>query len=419
MQRDRADQLGEVAAVFFRLSLRLQSPQEAGRCQCRGDQHDDEQAGHDRDRMALESPPGGANECIGPGIHLLVPQEAAEIGGEGLHVVVPITGPGISRLVDDGLQCTIGRCSRHVVLHRILDCVASLADRFPGVDGSVGPPKRHELEEDEAERVLVAGRPEGVDVAAGLLGRHVGRGPQDRTTHCGRRLRGDALFTRLRILGADEVSDPPIRDEDLVEVADHDVVGLEVAVDDAVVVGVGHGVADVQEQLESRLEGMVRVWLLAAVVEATCVIDEVCKVAPGDQLHRVGELAAPIEAVHRDDSRVVELSGDLRFGEELGCSLFAQMSLQGDGPPQRGVPGDDDLSHRAPPDHPELFVARPSQPAAQGEGGTTGDQDLARRRPLDVALVEQEGDEGVWVGIAHGLGEVGPEGNEVAVEVRR
>ena len=94
-----------------------------------------------------------------------------------------------------------------------------------------------QLVEDDAEAVDVAAGVDPVRLAAGLLGAHVGRRAQHLAVEGHRRLVGLAL-------GQAEVHQ--VRPAVVVE---HDVRRLDVAVDDAVVVGVVQGLGDLGDQL--------------------------------------------------------------------------------------------------------------------------------------------------------------------------
>ena len=131
----------------------------------------------------------------------------------------------------------------------------------------------------------------------------------------------------------EELGEAPVDEVDLAEGADHHVLGLEVAVDDAVGVGEGEGVADLEEDLEGS----------AVAVE----------VAGGQLAHHVGQVcpsssfivknrgpSSVRQLVDRDDVRVLELRRDpglaeegldhLRLGPELGQeALDRQLAAQG------------------------------------------------------------------------------------------
>ena len=166
-------------------------------------------------------------------------QHVLEVGDQlavGAVAAAEVLGRGA---VDDGrqragdlgpAQLDVGQLLAHV-LHRHRDLVLA-------VEGDVA---REHLEEDDAERVEVA---LGVDVLAqGLLGRDV----VGRAQH--------AAVGRQPLL-VERAGDPEVGDLGRALLVDEDVLGLDVAVDDAAVVGgaqragdldrVGHRLADGQ-----------------------------------------------------------------------------------------------------------------------------------------------------------------------------
>ena len=130
--------------------------------------------------------------------------------------------------------------------------------------------------------------------------------------------------------------------------SDHDVGGLQVAVDDMAVVAVFDGVTDMQEHFEAFPEGfvvthlpvMMLLLLFAAAVQIFLqrdAVDELhCKVQP------VGAVA--VEAEQRDDCGMVQLGAEFGLGDELlhgirlGEQLFPQRFDDG-GAPENPVPG--------------------------------------------------------------------------------
>ena len=168
-----------------------------------------------------------------------------------------------------------------------------------------------EVEQDRAERVDVG--PPGHVAGKGLLRRHVGRGAQDRAgagqVDRGRLLRA-LIGPRLLLVGGifDVLGQSPVDDDRLAVVADDDVVRLEVAVDDAAVVGVGDRVGHRQDAREQPPPLRVRV----------AGVDELVERAAGDQLHGVVRRAVRPAArlVDRDHVRVLEARGDDRLADE-------------------------------------------------------------------------------------------------------
>ncbi|MFO0799706.1 MAG: hypothetical protein U0804_19725 [Gemmataceae bacterium] len=159
-----------------------------------------------------------------------------------------------------------------------------------------------------------------------LLGRHVRRRPHHRAGLRVVRVRvAEGAHLRVRRGGvrvgggavgpaadAEHLGQPPVHHLHLAEGADHDVRGLEVAVDHVVGVGVPDGLA---HRLEHGHEPAAVVGRVAAGAE------EVVEGVALDELHRqkraaVGEGA---EVVDRGDAGVLELAGDVSLvGEPAG-----------------------------------------------------------------------------------------------------
>ena len=100
----------------------------------------------------------------------------------------------------------------------------------------------------------------------------------------------------------------PIHHIDLAVGTHHDVGGLEVAVHDSLVVGVSHGITDLQQCMQRARGGPV-VRLLLYILE-----DRV-QVLAIHQAHREvhATITAQAQFVHRNDARVLQLRGDLRL----------------------------------------------------------------------------------------------------------
>jgi hypothetical protein len=116
-----------------------------------------------------------------------------------------------------------------------------------------------------------------------------------------------------------------------------DVGGLEVAVDEAVLVGVAEGVAELSGDLDGLFEG-----LGLALLEARAL----------DQLHdQVGHVLVLADVVHRDHVRVAEGGGGAGLAEEALASVadlvVSAKDLDRDRSLEVGVPAAEDDAHAA------------------------------------------------------------------------
>ena len=186
---------------------------------------------------------------------------------------------------------------------------------------------RDAVVEDQAERVDVA---PFVELLPGeLLGTHVERCPHDHS-----RL-GQAHFF-------DGAGQSEIHDEHVSFAVDHDVLGLEVAVDDSLAVGVSNGAADLDEDRDGILIG-----------EHPASFDDRAQGAAVDVVHReVGERTHRSHFVYRDDARMAQPCGDARFAPESLDEWFVGAAelrddLECDVTIERSLAGLVDVSHAA------------------------------------------------------------------------
>ena len=138
--------------------------------------------------------------------------------------------------------------------------------------GLEGQPAREELVEDDADRVEIAARVERI--AARLLGAHVlGRAAHDAGARDARLLRLGAHLGQAEVDDLDEVAARPHRLED-------DVLGLEIAVDDVLVVRLGERRERLPEHVDDAPEG-----------QRPVLVGDAREVAPAQELHDEVELA--------------------------------------------------------------------------------------------------------------------------------
>ena len=205
-----------------------------------------------------------------------------------------------------------------------------------------------ELVEDEAE-----GEDVGLDAGlAGdeLLGRHVGDGAAARGVGGAGDGLGRADFAlvdgaagvELGLVGAEAAGEAEVEDLDEAAVGEHDVGGLEVAVEDAEVVGGGEAVGGLDAGGEDELEA------------GGAFGDELVEGLAGDVLHDdVGFFAVAVfgggfaDVVDGADVGVVDGGGEAGFAELggahlLGGEVAALEELEDDGALEEGVVGEVD-----------------------------------------------------------------------------
>ena len=123
----------------------------------------------------------------------------------------------------------------------------------------------------------------------------------------------------LQIGPIDLLRQPPIDDQRLAEIAEHDIARLQIAMNDPAAMGIFDRVANVDKsaeqfpQLERSLAGRLR-----SHVDVVERIDRVFETVAVDEPHRVERPAVGIcsQAVDRHDARMLELPGHFRFENE-------------------------------------------------------------------------------------------------------
>ena len=198
-------------------------------------------------------------------------------------------------------------------------------DRWLGI--TERRPARQQVIERGAQTIHVAGRPDRGP--SGLLGAHVGRGPEGRARlrHPVVRGRGGirrAFLPGFNVRNPGRLGQPPVDHDGLAVGAQHDVGRLDVAMDNSVRVGILNDITYIDEASEELPEGqrpLARRGPRAGgiPVEPRDGIAE--RLAP-DQPHDVIRAAFAVmpEAVHGDDPRVFQPPGDLGLPFEAGSA---------------------------------------------------------------------------------------------------
>jgi hypothetical protein len=288
-----------------------------------------------------------------------VVEEGPDVVGQRFHVGIPLLPIPLHGLPADRFEF-----GRNLVQgtpfprrHRRADLglPQDLGHRGPGVRRLV---REHLVEEG----------PQGVDVrlfgyvlhvAARLLGGHVGRRSDDVPVQRPPRFR--LVADRVDesgpgpILSVADLGQPPVHDQHFPERADHDVFRFEVAVDNALAVGEGDGVAHLQEDLKALRGGEAGGGGIVAVGDA---VDEGLEGFASHELHGEVDPAVRVQAqlVDGHDVGVLELAGDLGLLDEpfdpFGI-LLAEDHLHGHGTPDVVVHGLEDGAHAAAGDFPQ------------------------------------------------------------------
>ena len=270
------------------------------------------------------------------------------------------------------------------------------------------PERQHGIQ-DGAQAPDIARAIHPVKPATGLLGAHPAWRPDDRPVHgAGHRdLARRSLPVHQFGLTVQHPGDAPVHDDDLAVGPEHDVVGLEIPVHHAPPVGVGDGLADLQERGQQPVGGPGGEGLGLTGSE---LVQDVPQRATAHQLHDEEELAvgADPQVVHRHDVGVVELSGNARLGHEPGelttpRAVGIAQGLDGHGPAKLGVQGLQDHAHAPAAQGASQGVA--SQAAGDGDVlGRLGTRRLQGRRRSHPELPEHLGDAGaVGPGRSQGL----------------
>ncbi len=193
--------------------------------------------------------------------------------------------------------------------------------------------------QDRSERVDIGAGVEPVDLTARLLGRHVGRGADQRALRRLVAVAGPAgQGRRFGIRFRDPLGHAPVHHQRLAERADHDVCRLEIPVDEPLRVGERHGSAHL---LEEPQKGGSRKTPFAPFVQTL----------PAHQFHRVEDPAVrqPADVVHRHDVRMLEPRQVSRLlhqpGREHTGRVGQTQHLEGELPVEVRVAHEVDGSH--------------------------------------------------------------------------
>ena len=331
-------------------------------------------------------------------------EPALEVGEEVVHAGVAVLGAA-------------GEASRERAAEPARDPEAR-ADELAGED------RVHELDDGAAAEgaLAVEGLPEGdaegelvgagVDLAGlPLLGRHVEGGAEERTGAGevpGEVARGGLEGGGGLVALADSADEAEVHDARAAVGADHHVVGLEVAVDEAGAVGRGEAAGGGEEDREDLRERARALGEPGAGGEAV------------DELHGDEEAVALVQAdvVDGDDVGVGELGEAAGLAEHAGALVLAgagEEELEGDLAVELGVVCGVDGAHAPGPEQPEDHIAadeaapherhEPARPAGGGrrvarrEGPRAADAHPERGR----VLADRRGTQGGFVEV-HGAG---------------
>ena len=240
----------------------------------------------------------------------------ANRGLQRLHIRVAIFRIGGHRLHRnvDQLALFVGRRDlvagrRHQALHHVLR--------------DVRRPIGEDLVQDRPEQVDVAGRTDLVDRS----GRHLGGHVRGRATHRGHV--GDAarLAKPLQRMGQS-----PVHHQHFAELAEHDVLGLEVAMHDPPRMRKADGIRRPHQNVE--------------VLGQRFLADDLLPGSPLHLLHRIEQVPLRVRThiVNRHDVRVIQIAGHHHFRQELGLLLVVGGRspldhFEGHAAIDRGLPG--------------------------------------------------------------------------------
>ena len=315
---------------------------------------------------------GGGGRTQPGGLAVRVAAHAFQIRHQILRGLVPVSGVLLERLHDDALE-----------LLGDLRVVVARRPRAEVEDGVVDEPRGRALErqvpaghlvEHDAQREDVGPAVDGF--AAHLLGRHVDHraGGGASRGHLSRVGLDLAVGQRL---GREELRDSEVEDLGVTAARDDDVRGLDVAVDDLLVVRGLERVGELDGEVERIVQG--KGALPNPRLEGLAL----------DVLHGDERLAVALaDLVDLADVGVIERSGGARFAKEPLASVVVLLERFGQEldrhlAPEHGVLRQKDAAHAAPAERlDELELLPGFAGGCHGARDTAADVQAARRRTL-------------------------------------
>jgi len=270
----------------------------------------------------------------------LAGQEARQILGQRAGVRIADRDVERERLVDDRRE--LARYTRHQLADRLRGPLRGRVEHLLAGRRGVGRLACEQVVERRAERVDIGGL---VDIGTrDLLGRHEARRAEHGAVVRPQRASGIDGGARLVVGLADDLREAPVDQHGLAKAADEDVRRLEIAMDHAAAVRVGHRLGhreDVGQEREPRPE------LLAFG-------DQLIERLAADLAHHVVGRAVRRGAgvVDRHDRRMLEPRRDPGLAREAAqrVGIADQHLLDRDGAAQQRVGRFDDAAHAAPRD---------------------------------------------------------------------
>ena len=213
---------------------------------------------------------------------------------------------------------------------------AKLLEQMDGIVAGEGGTQAEELVADGADGIHVGA---GIGAAADLFGGDVAQGAHDEAS------------PRETGLGGGHLGDAKVEDFHLTVAEKEDIAGLDVAVDDALLVRVVQTATDLSHDGDFVFQG-----------QRLALGDEAAELVTVEELHDDEEAAVVLaHVVDGDDVGVAEAGAGLGFTEKAGAELVGDLDLggddlEGDGAVEDGVMGFVDHAHAAAADAPEDMV---------------------------------------------------------------